>query len=73
MIRMMTATFTSFASFDIPDNDEIRDQWTEVKSKDLPLTCLNINNNEIKMMPLPESERLQTWNEIFAKENVELY
>lgn len=72
MIRKMTETFTTFAANGDPNNQEIH-EWGQVESTELPFKCMNINQDETKMMPLPEGERLKTWNEVFARENVETY
>lgn len=73
MINTMVETFASFAATGDPNNREILDEWKTIITKDLPFSCLNINQDEIKMMPLPESERLKTWNDIFNRENIDLY
>lgn len=73
MIKVMTETFASFATSGDPNNHEIAEQWMAVDSNKLPFSCLNIGTNEIKMMPLPESTRLTTWNEIYAEEKVDLF
>lgn len=71
MINTMVETFTTFAATGDPNNLAITEKWEDVKSKEL--SCLNINQDEIKMIPLPEGERLKKWNEIFERENIELY
>lgn len=71
MINTMVETFTTFAATGDPNNRAITEKWEAVDSKEL--SCLNINQSEIKMIPLPEGERLKKWNEIFQRENVELY
>lgn len=73
MIKKMTETFTTFASNGDPNNHEIQAQWSQIESQELPFKCLNINQHEIKMIPLPEAERLKTWNEIFAREKIETF
>lgn len=73
MIQKMTETFTTFASLGDPNNHEIHEHWEDIQSKETPFRCMNINQDETKMMQLPESERLKTWNEIFEQENVDLH
>jgi carboxylesterase type B len=71
MIRQMTETFSAFATNGDPNNEEIKQKWNPIETADLPFECMNINQDETKLMPLPESERLKTWDEIFALEKVE--
>lgn len=73
VIKKMVETFTSFATTGDPNNSEIKENWEQIKKGDEPLKCLNIGNNEENMIPLPEGENLKTWNEIFKRENVDLY
>lgn len=73
MINKMTETFTAFALSGNPNNLEIQAQWSQIESQDLPFKCLNINQDEIRMIPLPEAVRLKTWNRIFALEEIETF
>ncbi|CRK91320.1 CLUMA_CG004994, isoform A [Clunio marinus] len=73
VIRKMTETFTSFATNGDPNNQELGVQWDELESKDESLKCLNIHHNETKMILLPESRNLKVWNDIYSRENVDLY
>lgn len=73
VMKKMVETFTSFATTGDPNNHELDEKFDEVKSKDSFYNCLNISERGTNMMPLPEEERLKTWNEIFDKEKVDLY
>lgn len=73
VIKKMVALFTSFAATGNPNNNEIKENWEEIHNGDSPFKCFNINEEEDKMVPLPEGKRLETWNKIFKQENVDLY
>lgn len=73
MIIKMVETFTSFAASGDPNNLQLGAKWEAVEENVLPFKCLNINQDETKMMTLPEGESLKTLNEVFQKENVDLF
>ena len=73
VIKKMVETFTSFAATGNPNNNQIKETWEEVQNVNSPFKCLNISNDGENMIALPEGERLETWNKIFKKENVDLY
>lgn len=73
VIKSMVDTFTTFAATGDPNNNQLKGKWDELKPDDSPVKCLNITGDEAKMVPLPEAKKLETWNEIFRKENVQLY
>jgi len=72
-MKTMVETFTSFALNGDPNNSEIKENWEEIKSGGSTFKCMNITGDEAKMIPLPEGEGLKTWDEMFKRENVELY
>lgn len=71
MITTMVETFTAFANSGKPNNAKIS-EWEQVE-KNTPFKCMNINQDKIEMIDLPENSRVKVWNEIFEKENVKLY
>jgi Carboxylesterase family len=73
MIRKMTDIFTAFATNGNPNNHEIQEKWDQIETNELPFKCMNINQDKTIMMPLPEGDRLKTWDEIFKRENVETF
>lgn len=72
-IMKMTETFAAFAETGNPNNREIPFEWTAINSMEEPFECMNIDQDEVKMMQLPEAERLKLWNEIYGKEKIDLY
>lgn len=47
--------------------------WEPVTSPNHPLPCLKISESEVKMIPLPETERLRVWDSLYDGEGVALY
>lgn len=72
VIRKMVETFVTFAATGDPNNQEIDELWTAIDSSNPSLNCMNFTNDKSQMMPLPEGETLEVWNEIFERENVNL-
>lgn len=65
---------TSFAITGNPNNAELGDvSWEPIKTSELPLNVLNISNDEVKMIALPEYERIKIWDEIFKEEKIEMF
>lgn len=72
MINAMVQTFTTFAETGDPNNS-LASGWEQVKNQETPFRCMNIHQAKIETVNWPESDRIKVWNEIFAKEQVELF
>lgn len=49
------------------------DEWEANESLELPLKCLHLTKDGMKMIDLPETERLKVWDEIYRKAGAVLY
>lgn len=73
-IKIMVDIFTSFAINGDPQTAETENLgWNFLTSAELPLTCLNISNDLLQVIPFPEAERLKIWDEVFDDAGSPLY
>lgn len=73
LIKTMLNIFTSFAvdgKVETPETESV--DWTALTAE-LPFQCLNISNDDIKVIPLPETDRLKIWDEVFLDAKAELF
>jgi hypothetical protein len=73
MIKKMVSIVTSFIINGNPKDDTNEDFVFEPATKESPLMCLDISNDSIKMIELPEKERMKVWDEILDDANIPLY
>lgn len=71
LIKKMTSLVTSFIIEGNP-NSRCHDFGFEPIVDD-PFWCLNISNDSIGMLELPEKERMKVWDEILKEVNVPVY
>lgn len=74
MAKKLVSLVTSFAISGNPNSFESEVSWQPLTSTN-PLTCLNISNDSMSVIPLPEQERMTVWEEIFrtaSKQSVKL-
>jgi hypothetical protein len=61
-----------FGNFSITGETNISD-WEPIQSTEIPIKCLNIENDGYRFIDLPETERLSVWNLVYQKAGVDLY
>lgn len=64
LIKKMISLVTSFVIDGNPTSFESEVTWDPITSTK-PFECLNISNDSTSVIPLPEQERLEVWEEIF--------
>jgi hypothetical protein len=69
------SVYTNFAATGNPNVPELGENvtWEPVQSTGLPLKALHFTNDGDSMEEIPENERIAVWNEIYEKENCELF
>lgn len=73
-VKKTVGIFTNFAITGNVNSSYIGNaEWEPVTSTQLPLKCLNIENEKCEFIELPETERMNLWDSIYEKAGVELY
>lgn len=75
IVKRMLSIYTNFAINGDPNVPELGENvtWEPVQSIDLPIKAMHITNDENSCVEIPENERIAVWNEIYQKENCELF
>jgi Carboxylesterase family len=74
IIKKMVSIVTSFIINGNPNNNpDIENIAWKPATNESPLMCLNISNDSIKMIELPEKARMKVWDEILEDAGVPLY
>lgn len=69
-IERMITIWTKFALDSNPNHNILNTEyWTPVDKNLIPYKCLNISN-EMKMIDLPEMEKLLVWDSIYEKDKL---
>lgn len=68
VIQLMVNLFTNFAKSGDPSVVELNLTWPTVSNEDNILKGLNINENISKVIDFPESDRMETFDEIWRSE-----
>lgn len=72
LIKLMLDLVTKFASTGNPNESESFN-WLPVVSIRPPLNCLNIAENKIELISLPESDRLLIWDTVYKDAKVPMF
>lgn len=72
-IKKIVGIFTSFAIEGDPNCQEIAPVKIIAQNGNSPLKCVNITENGVAEILLPEEENLKVWNSIYEAHNVPLY
>ncbi|XP_040161093.1 esterase B1-like [Anopheles arabiensis] len=68
-IQHLVDIFTSFATNSDPNCDSTASlSWTAVPKTAPPYNCLNISNDGVEVVELPESRRLQLWDSFYVND-----
>ncbi|KFB50589.1 AGAP006227-PA-like protein [Anopheles sinensis] len=70
-MQTMVELFTNFATTGNPNGGTVGDVWQPVGQTVGPYKCLNINNDGVQFVDLPETERMELWDSMYSRE--ELY
>lgn len=74
MIKKMVSIVTSFIINGDPNNDPNSHGFDfQPVLKENPSMCFEISNDTLKMIELPEKERMKTWIEILTEANIPVY
>uniref|UniRef100_A0A1L8DM61 Carboxylic ester hydrolase n=1 Tax=Nyssomyia neivai TaxID=330878 RepID=A0A1L8DM61_9DIPT len=67
-IQIMVNLLVSFATNSDPNCEAIEPTvWHPINQQTTPFRCLNISNNEVTMIDLPETERMALWDSMYKK------
>lgn len=72
LIKQMVSIVASFIIDGKPSYTDDGTEWEPITKSD-PLECVNITNDSIEVIPLPEQARMKVWDEILEDANVPLY
>lgn len=64
VMAQLVSAFTTFARTGNPNCRTIPHTWPVLESSEPGWKCLNITSDEVKVIPLPEFERLKVWDTI---------
>lgn len=73
MIKTMVSIVSSFIINGKPKNSTHDGFLFEPTTNESPLMCFDISNDSIKMIELPEKERMKVWDEILEDAGIPLY
>lgn len=68
MMTNMVELWTNFASSGVP-----KSSWNAVLPHDDPPKFLNISNDGMNMVKMPEYDRVKVWNEVYQESRVVLF
>lgn len=72
-IRRMVGIFTSFAISGDPNCEEVGHLTIKPFDGSKEWKCINITENEVAEVTLPNSENIEVWNSIYEENNSPLY
>lgn len=72
-IERLTGIFASFAITGDPNCHETAEVVIKPNDGSKPLKCINITENKVEEISLPEEERLKVWDSVYSAFEVPLY
>ncbi|XP_050092817.1 esterase B1-like [Anopheles aquasalis] len=66
----MVELFSNFATSGNPNGGVAGDIWAPVGSSIGPYNCLNITNDGLRYVELPERQRMELWDSLYQKEQL---
>lgn len=72
-IQRMVGMFTSFAIEGTLNCQEVEHLKINAYDGSSPMKCININRDDVTVIPLPEEENLKVWDSIYESHHVPLY
>lgn len=72
-IQKMVGMFTSFAISGDPNCEEVAHVAIKPNDGLTPLKCVNITENDVAVIPLPDEEKFKIWSSIYEELDVKLY
>ncbi|XP_053675826.1 esterase B1-like [Anopheles nili] len=69
-MRTMVELFTNFATSGTPNGGIVGSIWEPVGEKMGVYKCLNINNDGLSYITLPEADRMKLWDSLYKQEQL---